>query len=81
VHEHFQGEGTFDGDDCGSFSVGWQGSYVGEDASEHHLGVVMDLVQWDANLDGFVRFESSWESAAGMVGDAAGDAQFTATGP
>jgi hypothetical protein len=74
--QEFGGRGQWNETECGNFSVGFNGAY--EAGGDRHSFVAdATLVTWEQQLDGFLDWRETWESAEGEVGSFVASAQLT----
>jgi hypothetical protein len=65
----FNGNGTWDTQECGNFVVTWGGTYLAEEEQSVHDFVAGARFRlWGDNLEGQIDWAETWSSADGQVG-------------
>lgn len=54
------GRGIWDPDECGNFTLTFNGEYAGDDGTEHDLVVTGDMWTWDGHLEGIWDLREVW---------------------
>ncbi|MEZ4239326.1 MAG: hypothetical protein R3F59_24860 [Myxococcota bacterium] len=76
----FQGRGRWDETECGTFALGFNGRYeAGGDV--HAFSCAATLVTWQGNVDGYLDWEETWQSAEGEIGSFSSQAQLRSIQP
>lgn len=84
----FEGKGFWSNQECGNFSITFAGKYLSPDALTEHafaasalLAVFTDEVgnETESKLEGFLDWEETWETPAGIVGTYTAQAQVFGT--
>jgi hypothetical protein len=70
----FEGRGRWNDVECGQFSIGFNGRYEAE-GNVHAFSASALLVTWESNVDGFLDWQETWQSAEGVVGSYSTQAQ------
>jgi hypothetical protein len=71
----FDGAGKWSEQECGNFTMTFDGIYTGDDGSTHAFGAGAQLMTWSGRLEGFLDWSENWANAAGEIGSYTTDAQ------
>lgn len=77
----FEGEGTWDEQECGTFFATWSGIYEAGDGATHAFAAASLFLTWPGSLVGFLDWDETWRAPNGEVGSYSAEAQMRGTGP
>ncbi|MCB9675857.1 MAG: hypothetical protein H6737_12115 [Alphaproteobacteria bacterium] len=63
----FDGEGQWNQQECGNFTVSFAGTFQSQDGSEHNFTAAANFLMYDILIEGSMAYNETWTSADGTA--------------